>query len=630
MGDVVLVAAFVVGLLLAGPVMALIAFTRVRQLERRLAELERRAEATGAPRLAGPAPRNASATYAAPAQGAAVEPSATTAPAAIPPLLKSTAEPPAEVPQFSPLPDPIAAFDWETIIAGRWLNRVGLLAVAIGVSYFLKYAIDNDWIGPHGQVAIGLLLGAGLVLWSERFTARGWHYFADGIAGLGAAVLYLSLWAGASYYRFVSTNVGFAAMIVVTAAMVLVALGRNRTPLAALALVGGFLTPWLVSTGQDAQVVLFSYLALHNAALLALARKRDWRFLEWPAFIFTQIYFWAWFGQFYSDDVLLRTALFGMLFFAQFSVLPFVRVRRAGEVRPEHGLLVAVNVAVFLLTLRVLLWPEHRWALTFAALGLSAFHLALAKAVSPSVPTESPARRLPAGLALTLATVAIAMRLDGHWVTLAWAVEAGLLAWTGFDAGLRLPRAAAYALFAAVAIRLFAGPLQATDFLFNARLATAVVVAASAAFAVRSAGRHKDDLFDQEAVLIAVLAVAANVLVLWALTLEIDLFFHIAPGGPDVSDDVLLARSLTISLLWTLYATGLVAAGVRFGTAALRWQGLALFGATTLKVFFSDLGYLSGFYRIVSSIALGVVLLIVSFLYQRSLAASRQPQENQP
>ena len=74
----------------------------------------------------------------------------------------------------------------------------------------------------------------------------------------------------------------------------------------------------------------------------------------------------------------------------------------------------------------------------------------------------------------------------------------------------------------------------------------------------------------------------------------------------------------------------LVVTGVRLKTAALRWQGLALFGATTLKVFVFDLAYLSGVYRIASSVALGLVLLIVSFLYQKSLVARRSAQENQP
>jgi len=113
-----------------------------------------------------------------------------------------------------------------------------MAAIVLGMAYFLKYAIDNDWIGPRGQVAAGALLGAGLVAWSIIFVRRGFRYFADGFAGLGAAVLYLSLWAGTSYYRFIGTDVGFGAMIVVTAAMLAIALGRNSQTVAVLAMIG--------------------------------------------------------------------------------------------------------------------------------------------------------------------------------------------------------------------------------------------------------------------------------------------------------------------------------------------------------------------------------------------------------
>ena len=173
-------------------------------------------------------------------------------------------------------------FDWEHLIAGRWLNRVGLTAVAIGVAYFLKHAIDNDWIGPRGQVALGLLLGVALLASAPWFVKKGLVYFAEGLTGLGAAILYLSLWAAGSYYGFLSPPVTFVAMAIVTAAMLAIAIGRNSPRIAALAMAGGFVTPALVSTGRDAQVALFSYLALHNAALLVLAWTRQWRFLELP------------------------------------------------------------------------------------------------------------------------------------------------------------------------------------------------------------------------------------------------------------------------------------------------------------------------------------------------------------
>src|SRR5271170_4283104 len=66
--------------------------------------------------------------------------------------------------------------DLEKKIGQYWLNRVGIVAILIGVSYFLKFAFENNWIGPAGRIVIGLLAGIGLVIWSERFRAR--HYAA--------------------------------------------------------------------------------------------------------------------------------------------------------------------------------------------------------------------------------------------------------------------------------------------------------------------------------------------------------------------------------------------------------------------------------------------------------------------
>ena len=91
---------------------------------------------------------------------------------------------------------------------------------------------------------------------------------------------------------------------------------------------------------------------------------------------------------------------------------------------------------------------------------------------------------------------------------------------------------------------------------------------------------------------------------------------------------VVFVRGLRSGELWSVYGIVLLALGVRQGIAALRWQALVLFGVTTMKVFFVDLGSLSGFYRIASSLALGVVLLVVSFLYQRRISASAPEQSS--
>ena len=90
-------------------------------------------------------------------------------------------------------PPPEIATDLESRIGSHWLNRIGIAAVLIGVSYFLKFAFDNNWIGPAGRVAIGLLAGIAIVVWSEGFRAKGLHAFSYSLKAVGIGMLYLSL-----------------------------------------------------------------------------------------------------------------------------------------------------------------------------------------------------------------------------------------------------------------------------------------------------------------------------------------------------------------------------------------------------------------------------------------------------
>jgi uncharacterized membrane protein len=232
------------------------------------------------------------------------------------------------------------------------------------------------------------------------------------------------------------------------------------------------------------------------------------------------------------------------------------------------------------------------------------------------------ARLVFAGLALTCVTLAIPISLDGHWITLAWAVEAAVLMWSGFSAGVWHLRAGAFALFTVVALRLSAFPPDASEFLINPRFGLIVATAACAGVALICAHRWRGALAPHEPVFFGILAIAINLLLLAGLTSEVDLYYSTRSETRSFVE-LQLALSLTVSLLWTGYAAFLVLLGVRLSSPLLRWQALVLFAFTSLKVFFADLSNLSGFYRIISSIALGVVLLVISFLYQRRLRAQR-------
>ncbi len=348
-----LLAVLAIILIIITPILAITAFIRVQRiaeqlrggsllalgdrlsvLERRLLSLEKSlsSQESGSSQESKPAPAQFVPTP------PPLSPAATTAKTSPPPpppqqplAPPREVSPPPQINMFAapPLhtskPKSSSSLDLETLIGGRWLNRIGIVAIIGAVTFFLKYAFDNNWIGPSGRVGIGILLGAVMLPWSQWLLKRGYSYFSEGIAGLGAAVMYLSIWAGCQYYKLFSLDVGFYAMIVVTAGMGAVALGRNSQRIALLSLFGGFLTPILVSEGKDAQVVLFTYLLILGASLLVIELRRDWRWLTPISFLLSQFYFWGWYSQFYRPDKLERTVIFATLFFFLYAALPVIR-----------------------------------------------------------------------------------------------------------------------------------------------------------------------------------------------------------------------------------------------------------------------------------------------------------------
>jgi len=244
-----------------------------------------------------------------------------------------------------------------------------VLALVFAVSFFLKFAFENNWVGPGARVAIGLLFGAGLLAYSRRLLEREYRYFSEGIAGLGVAVLDLSVYAGHAYYHLFGRPFAFAGMSCVTAVTVALAGARNSQRIALRALVGGLLTPLLLTTGIDQQAALFSYLILLDAALLALAGFRNWRGLELVSLAFTLGFFWAWYADFYPPSKLAATAAFAGAFFVLFAALPVIRSRREEQLRGVQIALVLVNAFAFLGALDCLLWPDDRWALGAGAAG---------------------------------------------------------------------------------------------------------------------------------------------------------------------------------------------------------------------------------------------------------------------
>ena len=644
--------------LLACPVLAIIALVSVRRLERdltsalgrdsrlqeltsRVYALEQQLKDLGSPAAALRAQRTPASPSPEIATVTAVLETVVSAPAAEttaqlppPPLPANAASPPATSdigrmpqpgvsPHTSLIPQPPAPSDagLEDVIGGRWFNRIGIVAILIAVSYFLKLAFDNNWIGPAGRVMVGILLGAFMLPWSHWLLTRGYTYFSEGIAALGEAILFVSVWAGCQYYTLYSRDVGFATMIAITVAMAAIAIGRDSPRIAVLSLLGGLLAPVLAGSGRNQQVVLFSYLLLLGAGALVIAAQKTWSFLPPIAFIGTQIYFWGWYFQFFHRASPLElTTFFATLFFILYMVLPVRRAvlgTRAGEL---DILLVLLNDFVYAATLFALLWPADKWPLTLFFIALAAAHAAVARlARPPSSGEPATARLLFAGLSLTCFTLTIPIRLEGKWITLSFAVEGAVLVCAGFRTASNFLRQSGYLVLGIAALRLLLLSPPGGAFLFNERFATYLVMIACFAVALWSAGNHASEMAGRERVEVGIFAVAINVYALIALSAEFWDYFGRTATGMDAS----LAPHLSLSILWTAYATALIIFGVQRNSALMRWQGLVLFGLVVGKVFLYDLSFLERAYRIFSFFVLGAVLLGVSFLYQRKLARER-------
>jgi uncharacterized membrane protein len=644
--DLTLLVTFLLLVVAGVPIIAIVALVRVSSLKKavseipqligRIYELERRLQALDqrlaalTPGALEPAEKIAGSSSPPPEPQAAPTTVPPMAPREAAPPVPETARRPLERPPIQPTTVPSAPQqnaaavypraqrderDVESTIAGQWFNYVGILAIALAVSFFLKYAFDNNWIGPAGRVMAGFIVGALMYPLSHWIFKRGYTYYSEGIAGLGAAILYLSAWAGWHYYQIFSQGIAFPLMISITVVTVGIAWMRDSERMAALALTGGLLTPILVSTGENAEVALLSYVAVLGGGMLAIAWTRKWRWIAPLAFAGTLIYFWGWYADFYYRSELGTTLVFATVFFMLFDVLPALKSIREGELSNFDIAIVVTNAFQYFIALRLMLWTEYRWGLTVSVLGLAAAHWLAARGTPRTA--RGAVRALYNALAIIFATLAIPIRFEGKWITIAFALEGLLLIWSGLRTRSRRLRAGGFVLFALVGFRLALFALSApvaNTFLLNERFLTLTVCAACWLAAFFLARTSDCELSQAETQLYFFLEIAANFCFLLALSMDL---WDGLGRMPSLGMDRERAQELALSIWWVAYALALIVIGALRKWAPLRWQGLALLGIAIAKVFFFDLSFLTRFYRIVSFFVLGLVLLAVSFYYQK-------------
>jgi len=531
----------------------------------------------------------------------------------------------------------------ESQIGSQWFNRIGIVAMLIGMAWFLKLAIDNHWIGPAGRVLIGLAAGVGLIAWSERFRERGYAAFSYSLKAVGSGTLYLSLWAAFQLFHLLPAPAAFAAMVAITAFNGFMAWAQDSELLALYAIAGCLSTPLLVSTGENHEITLFSYLLLMDLAVLALVALKPWSRLLAVTFVGTQLFIVAWWAEYYSTDQALRTSFFAVCFFLLFAFAPRLIQLNAREDRKDSSwdtlaedILPIANAAAGFLTFYNLVdTPDARWAQPWIAIGMALFYLLLVRL--PAGKYLRGSTPLQAGLhlstAIVLLTIAIPLKAHGRWLTVGWLMEAAALVWVARRNRSALLQVLATGCLGLGLVALLTNNSAAALIpLFNQRFATYAIAIAVCAFTAWLAWQAHERGEEAKVIPWPNLALGAaltvNVLILVAVGLEIDAFWWHQRwlGHESQLADFQMYAQFTYSAWFMLYGALLLALGIGRKSALLRWQALVLLAVSIGKVFLVDTSELSQGLRILSFLGLGALLLGVSFVYQRDYLHLRTPR----
>jgi uncharacterized membrane protein len=317
---IALLVLFLIGLLLLAPVLAIVALTRTRalrgeleSLQARFRLLEARVGRAATPSVAAPEPAG---------EPAPAEPTEPATPEPVAPAPPEPARPPAV------LPEPAAQRpDLATSLGPKLLVAAGALAVFAALAFFVKYAWENEWVGPTGRVLSGAVFSLGLITFGLRLLRREYRPLGQGLAGAGFAGLFTVVFGAHGFYDLIPRVAAFVLLVGIVAAALALAERLDLRLLAALAWIGGYLTPALLSTGEDRAVGLFAYLFLLDAGALLLDRRKPWPETMPLAFTGTMLLYAGWWGRFYHPGRFTTAACGLALFTALFALGPASKQR---------------------------------------------------------------------------------------------------------------------------------------------------------------------------------------------------------------------------------------------------------------------------------------------------------------
>lgn len=541
------------------------------------------------------------------------------------------APPPTPPPQFvapqpAPPPRPVAPpirpdrSALEAEIGGNWLNKIGAVALVLGIAFFLKYAIDNRWIDETGRIIIGIIVGLACVYGGEYFQKKQLPKYAQGISGAGIAILYFTIFAAFAFYRLVPQLPAFAFMILVTVTAIALSVKHNAIAIAILGIIGGFMTPVLMRSpigGEgDNTIALFTYIAILDLGILGMTKYKDWRALNLLSLAGTTIVFAGWSAEYLEPKKLGVTMLYLTIFYVIFAAQSFVQNVTARRPMNSADIVMAVATPILYFgTSYSLLTKDYHVYLGLFAVVVAAVYVIFSRQVQIAGYQDRSLRLLYLAVGAGFLIVAIPIQLKQHWITIGWAAEAAAIAGIGFYMNSLRTRYIALGLLGLVVIRLLfleTSKYGVTPFA-NQRFGTFLFAIAVLVLVSWLYSRYREVTTSREKTFQALLVLSANFLMIWILSVEVTAVISktVSDGFREMS-----INALTLSAVWVVYGVAMLMAGIHLRHRPIRIMAMMLFGLVILKTFLYDVWTVERVYRVIAFIGLGVALLVASYIYQ--------------
>lgn len=343
---------------------------------------------------------------------------------------------------------------------GAWFTsgnvpvKVGVVLCLFGVAFFIREAIDRQLFDLPIEFRLGgvALFGLGLLVvgWRLRERRRG---YALSLQGGGVAVLYLTAFAAFAMYGLLPAAAAFAFLLIVTVAGGTLAVLQNSRALAVLGIVGGFMAPVLASSGSSDHVVLFSYYAILNVAVVGVAWFKAWRSLNLLGFFFTFGIGSLWGYQGYQPEHFATTEPFLILFVVMYTLIPvfFSHRQDAPNLRGFVDGTLVFGTPIVGFGLQTSLVGDIEYGLAISAIALAGLYVSISTFIHHRAKDLRVMMEAFFGLAIVFLAIAVPLALDARWTSVAWALQGAAMIWLSCRQQRRL------ALLGGLVLQLLAG-----------------------------------------------------------------------------------------------------------------------------------------------------------------------------